>query len=881
MKYRFRFSVGATAIAALIAGCGGGSSSDRTVTGCLGEPASSLGTTANPAAVSLSGSILIESKTRVDSDTSDDIAVSQAVSNNCDTEAQSLPVTGVAGGYVSATAGIYPESRQFLEYAEDAQDYFTAELKRGDLVSLQVFQAISTEPGVARLQIFDPSDKQVFDSGSNSAPPFIYSIDSDTGQYTIRVSSVSGGPMRYVLVASAEGSSPTMNASYAEPAFLPGEAVVTMRERSQLQMDRDVVRGLAAGGAVQLGGDAWKLSMGRQAVTTPFSYEVQKQRLKDTLTWIDTLREHPDVEAVSPNYLVESQSLTPDTNPLYSAQWNYPQINLPVAWQVAPNFGQGVGVAVMDTGLFSLTPNSYGNWHPDLSANVVPASSTVLDFVTGDLDIDNVPGRDVNPADPGDGQSRSSNFHGTHVAGIVSAVDNNTGVLGIANESTLIPVRVLGEQGVGSLADLVAAINWAGQSDSGVDVINLSLGGVGRDPTLENAINTAVANGKLVVAAAGNEGTDQPTYPAAFDNVVGVGAVDGGKNRSSYSNIGVSVSLVAPGGDAGRDANLDGAADVIVSAWGGDDGGAFEPSYAGLQGTSMAAPHVTGVYALMKGEVPGLRPDQFLALLSNGELTDRIGNSAEYGAGLINAIKALDAAKSGNIPDVIASSPSVLAFNLNSLSQTVSFLRYPNDALINILSVDVEDSWLQISPEIAGGEPPESITVSVDDSQLDVSQIYSTSIRIVYEGGGTERTLEIPVNLRLFDPTDERNAGRHYVLLLSSDGSLETVAQTVVNATGGQYSFQFETVEPGEYFLVAGSDTDNNGFICESGEACAEYPVNGLPQTITVGDQPINGIRLNTSFRRPTISALGAPRLDFRGYRLLSEKSNSKKVQVK
>ena len=80
----------------------------------------------------------------------------------------------------------------------------------------------------------------------------------------------------------------------------------------------------------------------------------------------------------------------------------------------------------------------------------------------------------------------------------------------------------------------------------------------------------------------------------------------------------------------------------------------------------------------------------------------------------------------------------------------------------------------------------------------------------------------------------------------------------------------FDEVEAGEYFLVAGTDTDNNGLICENGEACAEYPVNGLPEKIVIGDEPLSGVRLSTSFRRPTISALGLPRVGFEGYRLKS-----------
>jgi serine protease len=427
----------------------------------------------------------------------------------------------------------------------------------------------------------------------------------------------------------------------------------------------------------------------------------------------------------------------------------------------------------------------------------------------------------------------------------------------------------LGRDGAGTLDDLVAAMNWAATNPD-IDVINLSLGGVGPSTVLETAINRADANGKLVVAAAGNQGTDELTYPAAFERVIGVGAVDAGKVRASYSNFGGSVDLVAPGGDATRDANLDGNADLVISTWGVDDGGEFIRSYAGLQGTSMAAPHVAGVYALMKGvNNEMVTPGQFRAWLASGALTENLGNSVEYGAGLINALKSVDVALDGSVSTIVLPSPAAIEFDLARFSSNVDFAVYPEGESVVVDGVTFDTDLIALDPALTvGNSLPGSVTVSVREANVVEGQTYSTIIAIDYRVGADPGTIEIPVSIDLRELADERDAGRHYVLLVSPDESRETIEQRVVTARDGSYSFSLDNIEPGEYFLVAGTDMDNNGFICESGEACAEYPVNGLPEKIVIGEQRVTGVTLSTSFRRPTIASMGLPRIGFEGYRL-------------
>ncbi|EDM46466.1 Subtilisin-like serine protease [Marinobacter algicola DG893] len=866
---------GALLVTAVIVGCGGSSSSGADA-GCLGENGGSAIGSVGAESVGVSGVIEIESQTHVDSDTADDLRLSQATSNNCDDEAQSLPVTGVSGGYLSPVSGGYPvrqgEDFQFT-FEADNQDYYTADLQPGDRVSLQVFSDPRVAAPQPRMQIFNQNDRLVFDSADGSGSvPYLYVIESDAGDHVIRVSAASGGPFRYVVIAADGNASSMMNTAYGEADFVPGEAVMSFESGYPSGATSSAMASsLSVDSARELRPGVWHLRRsGVQAMAATDSGQARAE----TIRWVRDLQSQPDIASASPNYLYKALTTTPDSNPLYDRQWHYPLIGLPVAWQAAARAGEGVGVAVLDTGLFSSAPDTLDNWHPDLLANVLIFGNSVnMDFVTGEADLDNQQGRDQNPADPGDGQPRSSNFHGTHVAGIVAAVDNNQGVVGVANQANLVPVRVLGEAGTGSLGDLIAAIEWA-STQPDIDVINLSLGGVGDSQALEDAINDAHNAGKLVVAAAGNQGTDELTFPAAFMNVVGVGAVDGGGVRASYSNIGPSVDLVAPGGDASRDANLDNSADVVVSAWGSDDNGAFEPGYAGLQGTSMAAPHVSGVYALMKAENQTLTSSDFKRFLIAGDLTEGVESSEqfEYGAGLINAVKSMDAALSGNIPVVMAGSPSVLTFDQSNTEAQLTLNTYPSTANITITSINTGVDWLETGPELKTGEaPPATVTVGINTALLDQNNSFATDLQIEYDGDGTHRTLTVPVNVRLIDPNDPRNAGRHYVLLISANGNGATAYQTVVSASGGQYNFSFANVEPGDYFLVAGTDVDNNGSICENGEACAEYPVNGLPQAISVTDTPLESLRFSTSFRRPTISQMGFPRVGFEGYRLKSD----------
>lgn len=294
------------------------------------------------------------------------------------------------------------------------------------------------------------------------------------------------------------------------------------------------------------------------------------------------------------------------------------------------NQGSGTVVAVLDTGSTS---------HPDLDANYVAgydfvgnrsgfcrsgASSSDGDYVnTGTY---GALGWDSNPLDPGDwttvtspwcGNAANSSWHGTHVAGTVAAVGNNgAGVIGVAPQARIQPVRVLSYDG-GYTSDIVAAITWAsGGTVSGVpanatpaNVINLSLGGVGSCTSdWQTAINGAVSRGTVVVVSAGNSTADPSGYsPASCANVITVASSTSSGTLSSFSNYGSSVEITAPGS----------------GIWSTMNGGATTPgsaTYTSYSGTSMAAPHVSGVAALLRATDGSRTPAQILSIIQSTAL---------------------------------------------------------------------------------------------------------------------------------------------------------------------------------------------------------------------------------------------------------------------
>lgn len=357
----------------------------------------------------------------------------------------------------------------------------------------------------------------------------------------------------------------------------------------------------------------------------------------------------------------------------YLMQW-YLNSELGIAADRAWTLTKGspsVVVAVLDSGI---TP------HPEIDSQLV----TGYDFVSNTTKAGDGDGIDSDPTDVGDGVLSAngqadppSSWHGTHVAGIIAAKSDEIGVTGIAPNVKIQPVRVLGVQGQGSAADLAIAILWsAGYSPSEIQsmvsaypyrvstdltdvpvnktparIINMSMAGPGSCPGIvQMAIIKAEQKNVLLVSAAGNGDEDnipQPNtnyYPTNCAGPISVGATSVEADATHYSNYGVDIS--APGGDQRNSAGAPGGTEGMIYSTSNDGEVSIgDAAYALAQGTSMAAPVVSGILALMISAKPGATPDQIWQALKESATPFATGTtcstSNQCGVGIANAANAI------------------------------------------------------------------------------------------------------------------------------------------------------------------------------------------------------------------------------------------------
>lgn len=423
--------------------------------------------------------------------------------------------------------------------------------------------------------------------------------------------------------------------------------------------------------------------LGRMAMGADVLRTGRKLDPKAAQAFMNRLRRDPSVAYVEIDQRVKP-GLVPNDSLYANNQWHYFEalggINLPAAWDKAT--GAGVVVAVLDTGITT---------HDDLTGNIVPGYDFIKDLTTAN-DGD---GRDADPSDPGDwtaadecgdGEAADdSSWHGTHVAGTIAALTNNSkGVAGVAFNAKVMPVRVLGRCG-GYGSDIADAIVWAAGGSvadlpanaNPVEVINLSLGGPGNcSLSTQESIDMAVAAGVIVVVAAGNDDLDGSlVQPGNCANVISVGATgrDGGR-ATDYSNYGPSVDVSAPGGSGSTG---------VASTY---NSGKTVPStgnYVLLQGTSMATPHVAGVAALMQSASAG-SPESVEAVLKLTARPLAIACPEGCGAGIIDASAAITQVQGG-----VLTVSDVRAYEGNTGTQQFHFTVSLSKAMPNAVTFDV------------------------------------------------------------------------------------------------------------------------------------------------------------------------------------------------
>ncbi|MEO0143309.1 MAG: S8 family peptidase [candidate division WOR-3 bacterium] len=305
---------------------------------------------------------------------------------------------------------------------------------------------------------------------------------------------------------------------------------------------------------------------------------------------IQTLKNDQNVLYAEPTIVYKL--LYEPNDPLYDKLWGLYVMYLNYAWNISK--GNNIKVCVIDTGI--------DFYHEDLSNN----------FIEGYDEVDN--DNDISPPD-------ASEYHGTHVAGTILAVmDNNKGIVGVSPNSKLLGCRALTNSG-GTSSDISNCIMWC--INKGARVINMSFGSPSESQIIKEAIDSAYNRNIIMVAAAGNDGNYGIDYPAKYDKVIAVGALDKNGKKASFSDYGPELDFSAPG------------VEILSTV-------PYNNQYAYLQGTSMATPHIAGTVALILSINPNLTFNDVYNILKSSaiDLGD-IGRDDYYGWGLVHTQRAL------------------------------------------------------------------------------------------------------------------------------------------------------------------------------------------------------------------------------------------------
>jgi serine protease len=883
-----------------VAGCGGGGGGDGG--GGTGGGGGGGGATS----FNLSGTIAIAETAAVDSDTND---VNQAdyVANDGPGAAQALTAPVLLVGSVNQpNTGPRGRNNDGSATLGDEDDWFRVDLVAGQVVELE----FASNPADADVDLYlVSSDATIGGESIGEDTRFECVTASRTGSYFVVVNAFRRASI-YNLRIGAPGTSATCAQVTAPLSVVPNQLVAEPKRGGARAAARAGALMRAAGLAVashekgtngELRADAGpqllhvpadpvvaaaglhKLARiaagpgGDAEVSRPLSAQDVARRARAaaspwpaslaTVRYAKQLRASGAFEYVEPNRWLTQQEITgnfPPNDRLYSYQrWHYEQINLPSAMGRVtglnlPANTQRPVVAVIDDGVMLD--------HPDLQPQLFSSGRAFVSAtVAGDGD-----------RASGDILSTAADqpvFHGTHVAGTVGAATyDGIGGAGTAPMAQLLPLRTFPDRGGRtSSLDVIQAMRYAARlsNRSGqlparrADVINLSLGGDNPcSADYQTAVNDVRAAGTIVVAAAGNSGLGTVAAPASCNGVVAVSATDARRNVTSYSNTGSRVVAAAPGGDSRVSTTGTGLPDAVYSDVGAfDANGNRQPSFGGKDGTSMASPHVAGVMALMRFVNPGLTVAQVDNLFATGALTDDLGAAGrdnQYGFGLINARKAVDAALAAlTAPPPVTSAPIV------AVPSTLDF-----GALATSLTLELSISGT--STEAVVGAPqvvlPTGATagaVTVVATAVNAAGIGRWTITVNrnnFAGTGTfypsvnfalNTARVIPVQLTVQKPAAGAGAamanfGPIYVLLIDPDtGNVDSTVRATLAA--GRYSWSKSGYTKPRVSIIAGGDLDNDDIICQRGEPCGAYPV--LPQAKALTIVELSGNRADLNFQ--------------------------------
>jgi len=788
---------------------------------------------------SVSGTISAADNSAIDSDVNDPNVTPEF--NDTFDDAQELPNPVILGGYVNETGT--GEEGNFYDaddssVAGDLKDYYSVSLTENQSITLYISDGANID-----LFLYDATETEIDQSAGTES---IETVSPDeTGSHYIEVRAIDDASS-YILVVGEPNISATTLDPRMDLEYMPGHVIVAFKENAEpfVSKRRSITPPTYKGmihkamnygdiGLYKFANDnknnvfsALQLNFPETNRALYQTTDPREQLKLDTLRVIDALNRDPNVRFAEPNFF-RHPLFVPD-DPEYIKQWHYPLINVPSAWDITTGVSNVI-VAVIDTGILSQ--------HPDIIGQL---TSDGYDFISEDaIANDPDPGIDDDPEDTGDELQGGSSFHGTHVSGTVAAASNNDlGVAGIAFQSKIMPLRALGVGG-GLTSDIMEAMRYAAGLDNDsetvptqpADIINMSLGGGLPSQAEQEIIDDVRAEGVIIIAAAGNEETSAPSYPAAYNGVISVSAVGPDKSLSSYSNFGSTIDVAAPGGDFDNP-------DECVYSTSGDDTSQTNPPdyvYSYSCGTSMASPHMAGVVALMKSVYPDLTPVELDALLANGYLTEDLEadgtdvRNDNYGYGLIDALKAVD------IVDVPAEIPTLLivnpmSFNFDNADSefTLTLTKSNNLNQITIDNISDNADWLEVTADSVDEDGLGTYLVTVDRSGIPDGP-YSATITIESSQGD----VDVPVIMykNVFPVTGD--TGYHYVGLIDPY-TWDTIDVVRGKMENGTFAYNFPSVQSGWYVVFAGTNMNNDDYFGESGEARGVYISLDQPVQILV-----------------------------------------------
>ncbi len=475
----------------------------------------------------------------------------------------------------------------------------------------------------------------------------------------------------------------------------------------------------------------------------PGLHAVQLDEGVDYFSTLQAYQEDPLVLYAEPDYIV-STTVNPSDDTFYGLEYGLhntgqsirdvsgtpdADIDAPEAWAMAPNAGEGVIVAVIDSGV--------DYTHEDLADNMWINNGEIPgNGLDDDLNgyVDDVYGYDFYGR--GDSDPMDENFHGTHVAGTIAGVDNNVGIIGVAPKAKIMALRFLGPTGSGSTFGAIGAIEYA--VSNGATLTNNSWGGGGFSNSLFNAIAAARNAGQVFVAAAGNSGANNdlsPHYPSSYnlDNIISVAATNNRDNYAGFSNIGVtSVDLAAPG------------VDIASTFYGG--------GYVWSSGTSMASPHVAGAAAVLLAEDPSLTPQEVKSILLNS-VDDLSATGRTLTDGRLNLAGALGALEPDPVVDIA----------IQNINATPDDLKVGENVEITVDVINTGDSPASFSVEIVSDNGTVETTDDFVIATLDVANLGSGSSTSVNTTWNTSSASTATHTLTAsVDPlTNEQNTGNN------------------------------------------------------------------------------------------------------------------------